>query len=102
LHGPSDNADRLCQQKDKQLAAGVNCEMVYLEDVKQYAVVRIPQTTHKYKVGDYVAVYQKPVTEEDFEGKAVIVAIRHTPGAYDVRFVDDASDLKQTHTRFVY
>jgi hypothetical protein len=41
LSGPDDNVDRLCTQKDKQIAAGVDCKVVYLEDIEQFAVIRV-------------------------------------------------------------
>ena len=40
LNGPDDNLDRLVQQRDQQKAAGYPCDLVFLSDIGQYAVVR--------------------------------------------------------------
>ena len=40
LNGPDDNIDRLTRQRDQQEAAGYPCDLVFLSDIGQYAVVR--------------------------------------------------------------
>lgn len=41
LSGPDDNFDRLIGEMDKHRAAGYPCNMAYLRDVGQWAVVKV-------------------------------------------------------------
>jgi hypothetical protein len=41
LNGPHNDAELLARYKDIHLSAGVDCKVVYLEDIKSFAVVRI-------------------------------------------------------------
>jgi len=41
LSGPDDNMDRLIGEMDKHRAAGYPCNIVYLSDVGQWAVVKV-------------------------------------------------------------
>jgi len=54
---------------------------------------------HKYQVGDTVKVYEDPITQKNFEGRAVVVKQAKTEHYYQVQFLDKAGNK---YYRFVY
>lgn len=59
---------------------------------------------HKYKKGDVVDVYQKPITKEIFEGKAKIIKLNRTDNYYNVQFVKniESEDKHNRYSNLIY